>query len=867
MNNNGMLRVCVHSTMYSCLFMVSLILISCGHGQAQHFDTITLILQDFTEYNCTLSKSQIKKSLFLTEIFDEFDKGDDKKIFNTSTLIDGVATCPLPYDADKEFFKIGFNDMCNYLQNYNIFNQDLDYHDHEYSLPMPLLLNNSSNFYHDVKQLTNQEIQFMKEIESFDDSNKNDNPFDINMTRIDSLFKIAEFLQMERLLTIIAARQASLMTNMNKNKMIQWLVNNDNLKKQMIHSNNNNDHQCIKNNDNERMIPLFSQTLSFNNYDHDNNDDNEQCTRNINKVNEITKYNWVLLSQMLPFFSCFDIHTFSSISVEFYNFANEWGNMNRNIDPMVKVLTNNNDATCLSLTKQELLFYKPFLTLPQYKWSENQNNTYNHLKTMTDTIIYINDDFENGFDFDTIISFGEMYDLNTLQCTINSDDDSIEICSRIELHKRFSSISFKFGKFAQQINVFAQLRDIKHIKIQIYYFQDLVSFNDLIGINDINNIKTIIIEGHSFPFIDLQAVYNINHQIEYLEISSTNTNTSVKNMQFFSQMDSLKQVILTRNNLNSFDFDALKGSTNLRSIMIENNNFNYTLNTHCLDFEFLHNLPNLQELFLRKNQIECIANFMPIQKHLNLKWLDLQHNKISSLDFSGFQGTNLQQIDLSYNKIRSSNHDGDTSQLQPCFDFNTFNNMSQLQTLHLEFNQIECIINFESIQQHTQLEFLHLGSNHLLSSIDFTKFDESKPMMDGLHEIVFNNMTLKYTMHNDNCLDLQFLKFMPNIKELDFARNQIECVDNLSILQGKQVNLGYLYLDNNNLVSFDFVDLIGSNIEEIYLTNNNLSLESLKNFDINTLSRINPSGEVLIDITQGNPVKLQVMNIGNVLIF
>ena len=77
-----------------------------------------------------------------------------------------------------------------------MFYQDCDEY---YQLPKRLLLNNAYDFYNDLKnQLTNEEIVFMKDVESFDDNSIN-HPFEINMSRIDNLFKIAEYLQMDRL--------------------------------------------------------------------------------------------------------------------------------------------------------------------------------------------------------------------------------------------------------------------------------------------------------------------------------------------------------------------------------------------------------------------------------------------------------------------------------------------------------------------------------------------------------------------------------------------------------------------------------------------------------------------------------------------
>ena len=65
---------------------------------------------------------------------------------------------------------------------------------------------------------------------------------------------------------------------------------------------------------------------------------------------------------------------------------------------------------------------------------------------------------------------------------------------------------------------------------------------------------------------------------------------------------------------------------------------------------------------------------------------------------------------------------------------------------------------------------------------------------------------------NDNCFDVKFLKCMPNVKELAFSHNKIECINHLSVLQyaNRDVQWRRLLLQKNNLVSFDFADLIAT---------------------------------------------------------
>ena len=850
--------ICIHSIRYWCLFLLLLPLMCTNSNK----DTIVLKLdiqsQDGHAYKCKIPKSNIIHSKFITDFIvsndAKYDEGHGLEI-------------ALPCDQDKQFFRIGFDDMCVYFQNDNL-NQDYS----EYKLPMPLLLNNPNDFYYDQIQLTQQEIIFMKHVESFDNNNNNNNnPFNIDMTKMDNLFKIAEFLEVERLLTIIAARQSSLMINMNKQEMIKWLMKNSN------NNNNNIDNKNECNNDSAKMVPLFLQRENK----------NQECRINmhrIHEINEIKKYNGILLSKMLPFFSCFDINTFASISKQFYNFAMKWWNIIRDtIDPMIKILTKNEDATCLSLTNQEIVFYKPFLTLPQNKWSENQTGTYNQLQTMDMTTNQLQKASTNtnnlDLQFTTLAYINGKYRFQTLKVVKHYYYHQIQVSTGYskwsqddQTYFRFSGISFKFGKFDQQLNKIAQSESIQNIAIIMEGSQYLSSFNDLVGINDINNIKTIKVTQHSFPFIDFEQIYNvisINSKIDSLTISTNTFNTrkimTLKNTKliFLSQMNALTVLDLSDNGLYYFDFDILKQITNLQHLDLSGNVLSYKFDTHCLDFTFLNHVPNLRYLNLENNKIECIDNLMAIKKHPKLETLYLNSNKISLLELNAFQRTNFKEISLSFTSLRYD----DTSKSQSsCLDFNSFKNIPQLEKLYIE-GEIQCVVNFASIQKHRELQSLGLHNINSVSNslLDFTKFHKSKAQDSELLYVSFNGMNLKYRMNNNKCVDLQFLKFMPFVRSLDLSNNKIECVDNLAFLRnydGMTNGMGHLYLNNNNLLSFDFADLIGVHITYIYLTNNNLSTQSLKNFDDDTLSEISDDRDDVdiedlnIYITKGNNVKL-----------
>ena len=97
MVKHSALHAFMHQLKYSYFAFVLIII---NNGQQQHFDHDTIALtvegQDFNEYNCKVSKLQIKKSLYLTDMFTDSDNDNGRIVFDSDILVDGVPTCPLP---------------------------------------------------------------------------------------------------------------------------------------------------------------------------------------------------------------------------------------------------------------------------------------------------------------------------------------------------------------------------------------------------------------------------------------------------------------------------------------------------------------------------------------------------------------------------------------------------------------------------------------------------------------------------------------------------------------------------------------------------------------------------------------------------
>lgn len=79
-----------------------------------------------------------------------------------------------------------------------------------------------------------------------------------------------------------------------------------------------------------------------------------------------------------------------------------------------------------------------------------------------------------------------------------------------------TNISFKYAKFDQQLNCFAQSRNIAYVEVVIDNCNYLSSFSDIIGINDtgINNVKSIRISKNVFPIIDFPGMNDLKNQLE-----------------------------------------------------------------------------------------------------------------------------------------------------------------------------------------------------------------------------------------------------------------------------------------------------------------------------------------------------------------
>ena len=255
-------------------------------------------------------------------------------------------------------------------------------------------------------------------------------------------------------------------------------------------------------------------------------------------------------------------------------------------------------------------------------------------------------------------------------------------------------------------------------------------------------------------------------------------------------------------------------------------------------------LVNLQYLFLSSNEItslpDSIGNISALQE------LDLSYNQLNSLPDSLTNITGLRELSLSYNQLSSLPENlGNINSLQllnvsgnqltslP----NSIGNLANIQMLYLNKNQLtelpETIIGLE------RLEWFYIASNKLTSLPEnignlasLNELDLSFNEIASIPESI-NNLSnlLRLNLYSNKLMSVpETIGNLNNLEALILAYNQIA---NLTNSIGNLSNLQTLSLDFNQLTSLpEGIDNL-SNLQQMSLSNN--ILPSYYNEKLNTL--------------------------------
>ena len=258
-------------------------------------------------------------------------------------------------------------------------------------------------------------------------------------------------------------------------------------------------------------------------------------------------------------------------------------------------------------------------------------------------------------------------------------------------------------------------------------------------------------------------------------------------------------------------------------------------------------------LDLSYNEIGTIPA-LAFSKLLKLQNLDLRRNQIQTVESSTFEGLeSLTTIDLSGNNINT-------------IPTRVFSKLSELHTLQLNFNKIHSVEPYAFDGLHNLIT-LNLRRNKLqtlenrsfanmprLNNLDLSLNGKQKIAIDaftGTHSISYislygnslseipsigsqprlSQIDLSWNMIVNASFPSTYMNSYKNLS-IDFARNKIETLDNLTFtsLAGPGTTIWRMVLFSNNISSvgpgtFD----VFKSIEHLYLSHNILSIEALEN--------------------------------------
>lgn len=318
-----------------------------------------------------------------------------------------------------------------------------------------------------------------------------------------------------------------------------------------------------------------------------------------------------------------------------------------------------------------------------------------------------------------------------------------------------------------------------------------------------------VIENRGFKVSDAGNV------LETLDLS----NNSLTNLyeHIFYPLINLKYLYLQSNLIHFIDDSAFLYTKNVVILHLENNLIS------SLNMTLIH-LKALTDLDLSHNVMTHLSGF-EINRLNSLVNLNLSHNELSTLDYDCFSNEyNIKIIDLSHNKIRST------------IENTMFTNNKRLVFLNLYNNYISTIQ--DNTFANSSLVYLNLEKNNITGEI-------GQNMFTGLQKIITKSLDL--SRQNITAINKYSFSKMYSLFSVNVSHNRISLVEQKSF--GNALNV--LDLSYNNISSLDFLNDSLSNLTELYLKNNSISIVKKNAFQNQiTLITLDLSDNKIIQIEQ-----------------
>ena len=324
--------------------------------------------------------------------------------------------------------------------------------------------------------------------------------------------------------------------------------------------------------------------------------------------------------------------------------------------------------------------------------------------------------------------------------------------------------------------------------------------------------------------------YDDDHELKEEDLEKiTEITLSSKDLRGFEKLVNLEYINFKDTGGDIYDFTPLSNLKKLRKVRIyfrppaeisPSENF---INMSCLDGSFSL-LTTLETLEIENTHLKKID---PIEQLVNLKTLEIDHNKIESLPKNIGNLQQLEMLTFSYNNI---------------VDINPLISLTNLNTLAFANNQVEDV---SPIKNMTKMSIINFSENNIKDISAIENFSELKSLgaNDNKIEILpdFKNFgKLQYIY-----LDFNNISSLPNLKGLDSLDEMWLAYNNLNDEEfGKLDELehtGFLDVSFNkitkvpvlkNLKSLKYMLLVGNMISDLSGFADNESFPALKQLDL-----------------------------------
>ncbi|KAI1731045.1 leucine rich repeat domain-containing protein [Ditylenchus destructor] len=299
-------------------------------------------------------------------------------------------------------------------------------------------------------------------------------------------------------------------------------------------------------------------------------------------------------------------------------------------------------------------------------------------------------------------------------------------------------------------------------------------------------------------------------QLTYLDLSFNR----IKRLTSFQWLAHLERVSLSRNRIHTLNAKTFH-STSAIQVKWLNLAHNRISNMHTSAFE---NLPNLEQLLLNNNQLTTLQPQI-LSSLKNLRQLSLAHNQINETQESAFANLpQLEKLSLSYNRLRTMKE-------------GIFHRVTNLAQLDLSHNRIEAF-DLDFMEENVQrLKWLDLSHNVIRK----LEISQARHSLIQLHvqnnqlEFIDNKMLqgfeklLSVDLSHNDLIEVEANAFWKshNLRKIILSDNNLRVIWKETF--SDQILIHTLDLGNNVLNSIDAGVFGTNNVVELNLSQNNFT--------------------------------------------